>query len=180
MGQDAAAVDAHAYAEKVYDYYKSKFNRDSLDDEGMQIKSTVHLGLNWQQCFWNGEQIAYGDGDGVRPRAFSSDLGVIGHELTHGVTQYTANLEYRNEPGALNESISDIMGNSIKNKGWLIGEDVSVKGEAVPCRTQHAMINPIRTRICTQVHLIMEESISTVELITKPSICLQKEELIEG
>ncbi|MDV3486172.1 M4 family metallopeptidase [Paenibacillus larvae] len=127
---DAAAVDAHAYAEKVYDYYKSKFNRDSLDDEGMQIKSTVHLGLNYNNAFWNGEQIAYGDGDGVNFRAFSSDLGVIGHELTHGVTQYTANLEYRNEPGALNESISDIMGNSIKNKGWLIGEDVSVKGEA--------------------------------------------------
>ncbi|MCY9527714.1 peptidase M4 family protein, partial [Paenibacillus larvae] len=58
---DAAAVDAHAYAEKVYDYYKSKFNRDSLDDEGMQIKSTVHLGLNYNNAFWNGEQIAYGD-----------------------------------------------------------------------------------------------------------------------
>ncbi|MDT2255435.1 M4 family metallopeptidase [Paenibacillus larvae] len=134
-----------------------------------------------QPCFWNGEQIAYGDGDGVNFRAFSSDLGVIGHELTHGVTQYTANLEYRNEPGALNESISDIMGNSIKNKGWLIGEDVSVKGSfSFPCKTQHVMINRIRTRICTQVHLIMEESISTVELITKPSICSQKEELIEG
>ncbi|MCY9746535.1 M4 family metallopeptidase, partial [Paenibacillus larvae] len=127
---DAAAVDAHAYAEKVYDFYKHKFNRDSLDGEGMQIKSTVHLGLNYNNAFWNGEQIAYGDGDGVNFRAFSSDLGVIGHELTHGVTQYTANLEYRNEPGALNESISDIIGNSIKNKGWLIGEDVSVKGEA--------------------------------------------------
>ncbi|MDT2294886.1 hypothetical protein P7H15_21650 [Paenibacillus larvae] len=62
------------------------------------------LGLNYNNAFWNGEQIAYGDGDGVNFRAFSSDLGVIGHELTHGVTQYTANLEYRNEPGALNES----------------------------------------------------------------------------
>ncbi|MDT2306009.1 hypothetical protein P7H21_21600 [Paenibacillus larvae] len=58
----------------------------------MQIKSTVHLGLNYNNAFWNGEQIAYGDGDGVNFRAFSSDLGVIGHELTHGVTQYTANL----------------------------------------------------------------------------------------
>ncbi|MDT2258193.1 hypothetical protein P7H25_25340 [Paenibacillus larvae] len=55
-------------------------------------------------------------------RAFSSDLGVIGHELTHGVTQYTTEFRYRNEHRALNESISDIMGNSIKNKGWLIGK----------------------------------------------------------
>ncbi|MDT2241193.1 hypothetical protein P7H22_13675 [Paenibacillus larvae] len=84
--------------------------------KGMQIKSTVHLKLNYNNAFWNGEQIAYGDGDGVNFRAFSSDLGVIGHELTHGVTQYTANLEYRNEPGALNESISILWATLSKTK----------------------------------------------------------------
>ncbi|MDT2261974.1 M4 family metallopeptidase [Paenibacillus larvae] len=149
-----------------------------MDGEGMQIKSTVHLGLNYNNAFWNGEQIAfYGDGDGVNFRAFSSDLGVTGHELTHGVTQYTANLEYRNEPGALNESISDIGGNSIKTK--MVNRRRCVgKKEKLNDKTQHVMINRILYEDSGQVHFDNGgESISTVELITKPSICSQKEEL---
>ncbi|AHD05592.1 M4 family metallopeptidase [Paenibacillus larvae] len=121
---DGAAVDAHTYAETVYDFYKNKFNRNSLDGKGLQIKSTVHYGAKYNNAFWNGQQIVFGDGDGKTFIPFSGDLDVVGHELTHGVTEHTANLEYENESGALNESISDIIGNAIKGKGWLIGEDV--------------------------------------------------------
>ncbi|WP_058304439.1 M4 family metallopeptidase [Gorillibacterium timonense] len=125
---DRAGVDAHAYAEKVYDYYLSHFGRKSLDGSGLQIKSTVHYSSSYNNAFWNGSQIVYGDGDGVTFRALSGDLDVVGHELTHGVTEHTANLEYYGEPGALNESFSDIIGNSIEADGWLIGDDVYTPG----------------------------------------------------
>ncbi|MVP02575.1 M4 family metallopeptidase [Paenibacillus lutrae] len=121
---DPAAVDAHAYAGIVYDYFKNNFNRNSLDGNGMAIKSTVHYGSLYNNAFWNGAQIAYGDGDGSTFRAFSGDLDVIGHELTHGITEHSAGLVYQGESGALNESISDVFGNSIQGKNWLIGDDI--------------------------------------------------------
>lgn len=131
---DGAAVDAHAYAGIVYDYYKNKFNRNSLDGKGMEIKSTVHYGVRYNNAFWNGSQIVYGDGDGRKFIPLSGDLSVVGHELTHGVTEHTANLTYWDESGALNESISDIMGNAIKDKGWLLGDDIytpDIPGDAL-------------------------------------------------
>ncbi|WP_068777131.1 M4 family metallopeptidase [Paenibacillus sp. FJAT-26967] len=121
---DRAAVDAHAYAEKVYDFYKNKFNRNSLDGNGLLIKSTVHYGKKYNNAFWNGVQIVYGDGDGTTFLPFSGDLDVIGHELTHAVTEYSAGLEYYGESGALNESISDIFGNTIQGTTWLVGDDI--------------------------------------------------------
>ncbi|MFN0222447.1 MULTISPECIES: M4 family metallopeptidase [Paenibacillus] len=121
---DPAAVDAHAYAGVVYDYYKSTHGRDSLDGSGSLIRSTVHYNRNYNNAFWNGTQIVYGDGDGTQFRSFSGDLDVIGHELTHAVTEHSAGLIYQGESGALNESISDIFGNTIQGTNWLIGDDI--------------------------------------------------------
>ncbi|GKU78934.1 M4 family metallopeptidase [Paenibacillus sp. L3-i20] len=131
---DPAAVDAHAYAGTVFDYFKNTFGRNSLDGNGSAIKSTVHYGLNYNNAFWNGVQIAYGDGDGTLFRAFSADLDVIGHELTHAVTEYSANLIYQGESGALNESVSDIFGNAIQGTNWLLGDDIytpNIPGDAL-------------------------------------------------
>ena len=131
---DRAAVDAHAYAAATYDFYKNKFNRNGLDGNGLQIRSTVHYGSNYNNAFWNGVQIVFGDGDGTTFTSLSGDLDVVGHELTHGVIEYTANLEYRNESAALNEAFADIMGNTIESKNWLLGDAIytpNIPGDAL-------------------------------------------------
>ncbi|SFD23705.1 neutral peptidase B. Metallo peptidase. MEROPS family M04 [Bacillus sp. 491mf] len=121
---DKAAVDAHANAEKVYDFYKKTFNRNSFDNKGAKLISTVHVGEKWDNAAWNGVQMMYGDGDGEEFVAFSAGLDVIAHELTHAVTEYTADLVYKNESGALNESLSDIMGAMVDRDDWELGEDI--------------------------------------------------------
>lgn len=121
---DKAAVDAHVNAGKVYDYYKKTFNRDSFDDKGAKLISSVHVGESWNNAAWNGVQMMYGDGDGTTFIPLSAGLDVIGHELTHAVTEHAANLVYQNESGALNESISDIMGVMVEKKSWDIGADI--------------------------------------------------------
>ncbi|MCR3761888.1 M4 family metallopeptidase [Clostridium felsineum] len=103
-------VSAHYYAGVVYDFYKNILNRNSIDNKGMSIISTTHYDKGYDNAFWDGSQMVYGDGDGTEFTYFSGDLDVIGHELTHGVTQYTANLDYQDQSGALNESISDTFG----------------------------------------------------------------------
>ncbi|TCP22325.1 bacillolysin/thermolysin [Scopulibacillus darangshiensis] len=121
----AAAVSAHYNIEKVYDYYKNNFNRNSYDNKGATLKSTVHYGNDYNNAFWNGQQMVYGDGDGRTFIPLSGSLDVTGHELTHAVTEYTAGLQYRSQPGALNESMSDVFGNFIEgNHDYLVGEDV--------------------------------------------------------
>lgn len=131
---DPASVDAHAYAARVYDFFKSNFGRNSIDGRGMAIRSTTHYSTNYNNAFWNGSQMVYGDGDGTTFTAFSGDLDVIGHELTHGVTENTANLEYYGQSGALNEAISDMFGNTIESKNWMIGDAIytpRVSGDAL-------------------------------------------------
>lgn len=105
-----AAVSAHYYAGVVYDFYKNLFGRISIDNNGMNLVSTVHYGSNYNNAFWDGSQMVYGDGDGYNFTYFSGDLDVVGHEMTHGVTERTANLNYENQSGALNESMSDVLG----------------------------------------------------------------------
>ncbi|MGG2094683.1 M4 family metallopeptidase [Bacillus sp. S13(2024)] len=122
--EDKAAVDAHANAEKVYDYYQKTFNRNSFDNNGAKLISTVHVGDKWNNAAWNGVQMMYGDGDGKTFIPFSAGLDVIAHELTHAVTEYSADLVYKNEPGALNESLSDIMGAMVDRDDWNMGEDI--------------------------------------------------------
>ncbi len=137
---DKAAVDAHYYAGVVYDYYKSKFNRNSLDGRGMGIKSTVHYSRNYVNAFWNGYQMVYGDGDGVYSVELSGALDVVAHEMTHAVDEHEANLVYALQSGALNESMSDAFGAFIEYYAqtskfdWLIGEDVwtpKIAGDAL-------------------------------------------------
>jgi Zn-dependent metalloprotease len=108
---DEVSGDVHWGAEKTYDFYKSVFNRNSIDNNGMKLKSYVHYSTNYINAFWNGYFMTYGDGgSGYLPL---TSLDVCGHEITHGLTQKTAALVYANESGALNESFSDIFGVSI-------------------------------------------------------------------
>ena len=81
------------------------FGRDSIDGEGLVLTSTVHYDRGYANAFWDGAQMVFGDGDGEIFGNFTGSIDVTGHELTHGVTQYTANLSYEGQSGALNESI---------------------------------------------------------------------------
>ena len=139
-----AGVDAHYYAGLVDDFYLDTFGRDSIDDAGMQIVSRVHYSNRYCNAFWNGEVMTYGDGDGKTCLPLSGGLDVDAHELTHGVTEYTSNLIYENESGALNEAFSDMMGNTTEfyaeengldpaaEPDWLIAEDIILDGTANP------------------------------------------------
>ncbi|PGM70932.1 bacillolysin [Bacillus cereus] len=128
--KDQAAVDAHVYAGKVYDYYKKVHGRDSYDGKGAKLVSSVHFGENYANAFWSPEQgqMVYGDGNGTT-RAYSAAVDVVGHELTHAVIENTSNLIYENESGALNESISDVFGTLIefyngKTPNYTVGENL--------------------------------------------------------
>ena len=116
---DADGLNAHQFAGDTYDYYFNTHGRDSFDDAGATLISTVHYGTNFQNAFWNGTQMVYGDG-------FASANDVVAHELTHAVTERTANLIYRDQSGALNESFSDIFGAMVDREDWLMGEDLPV------------------------------------------------------
>jgi Zn-dependent metalloprotease len=135
--------EAFAGAGDTYDFYEAAYGRNSIDDRGLRLDSTVHYSVRYNNAFWNGQQMVYGDGDGVIFRNFTSCLEVIGHELTHGVTDYEADLIYEGQSGALNESMSDVFGVLVKqwrlrqtaaDANWLIGDGLfgpSVKGEAL-------------------------------------------------
>jgi Zn-dependent metalloprotease len=129
---DATLQAAHNYAGKTYDYYSTVHARDSYNGAGAQIKSSVHYSSSYNNAFWNGSQMVYGDGDGTTFGPLSKALDVDAHELTHAVTQYSANLVYSNESGALNEATSDIMSSaveawsdgSVNTDTWKVGEDI--------------------------------------------------------
>ncbi|ANU25529.1 M4 family metallopeptidase [Planococcus versutus] len=117
-------VDAHYNSEQVYEYFNEQHDRNSLDDNGMAIISYVHFGENYNNAFWNGRQMTYGDGDGLFMVPLSAGLDVAAHEMTHGVISNSANLQYRFESGALNESFADIFGTLVDADDWEIGEDI--------------------------------------------------------
>jgi len=127
--QDEVATDAHWGAEMTYDFYKLKHNRNSIDNAGYHLLSYVHYDVNYDNAFWDGQKMTYGDGDGTTFTPFTA-LDVCGHEITHGLTTFTANLAEQNEPGALNEGYSDIFGTSIEwyarpsNANWTMGENI--------------------------------------------------------
>lgn len=130
---DAALVDAHYYAAKTFDYYKNTFGRNSYNNAGAALKSTVHYGNKYNNAFWNGSQMVYGDGDGVTFLPFSGALDVVAHELTHAVTDSEAGLIYQNEPGAISEALSDIFGTLAeyydnRSPDWEEGEDIYTPG----------------------------------------------------
>lgn len=121
---DRAAVDAHYNSEKVYDYFLNEHGRNSLDGNGMAIISKVHYGNNYNNASWNGRWMTYGDGDGEFMISLSAGLDVAAHEMTHGVITHSANLVYRNQSGALNESFADIFGALVDEDDWEMGEDI--------------------------------------------------------
>ena len=133
---DAAVDAAHNNAGTTYDYYSSKHSRDSLNGSGMTLTSTAHYSSNYNNAFWNGAQMVYGDGDGSTFIALSRSLDVVAHELTHGVTSNESNLTYSNQSGALNEALSDIFGaateawddGGISSNTWKLGEDIYTPG----------------------------------------------------
>ncbi|MHC0038344.1 M4 family metallopeptidase [Pseudoneobacillus sp. C159] len=121
---DRALVDAHYNSEKVYEYFLKEHGRNSLDGEGMAIISRVHYGKDYNNASWNGRWMTYGDGDGKFMISLSAGLDVAAHEMTHGVITHSANLVYRNQPGALNESFADVFGALVDDSDWEMGEDI--------------------------------------------------------
>ena len=140
---DAAVDEAYDGSGATFDLYYDIYGRNSIDNNGMGLISTVHYGQKYNNAFWNGQQMTYGDGDGSIFNRFTIAIDVIGHELTHGVVQHTANLVYQNQPGALNESMADVFGSLVKQRklgqtaaqaDWLIGAGLltaKVKGQAL-------------------------------------------------
>ncbi len=130
-----AMVDAQYYARITDNYYLSKHGFNWTDAYPQGMISSAHLQRNYNNAYWNGEQMAYGDGDGNSFIEFSGDLDVVGHELSHGVTEAFGNLIYQNESGALNEAFSDIMGTAIEyyygTGNWTIGEDITVDSNGI-------------------------------------------------
>jgi Zn-dependent metalloprotease len=140
---DPAVNEAFDGAGVTYDFYHQVFNRNSIDNRGMRLDASVHYSDNFDNALWNGNQMVYGDGDNEIFGRFTTAVDVIGHELTHGVTQFEAGLEYQGQSGALNESVSDVFGSMVKQKvnnqtaaqaDWLIGVGLfkpTVRGEAI-------------------------------------------------
>lgn len=140
---DPAVDEAWAGLGATWTFYMDAFRRNSLDDKGLPLIATVHFGRRYDNAFWNGEQMVFGDGDGVYFNRFTSVVDVIAHELTHGFTQYTSRLGFAGQAGALNESVSDCFGSMVKqmllgqqahNADWLIGQGLftpRVNGVAV-------------------------------------------------
>jgi len=144
--RDNAALDAHFGSTQVYDYWMTVHGRDSWDGLGSKLINYVHYGMNFDNAFWNGTRMTYGDGATLFNPLTALD--VCAHETGHGVCQATANLVYRNESGALNEGFSDIWGAAVEyavdptKQTWVVGEDV--------CKTSgglRSMSNPLSTAV---------------------------------
>jgi Zn-dependent metalloprotease len=141
---DQAVNEAYLYLGDTYRLYAEAYGRDSIDDSGMVLNGTVHYGFEYCNAFWDGEQMVFGDGDtDAGFNSFTSSIDVVGHELAHGVTEHEAGLIYFGQPGALNESLSDVFGSLVKqyalnqkaeDADWLIGAELltaDINGEAL-------------------------------------------------
>lgn len=127
---DAAVDEAYDGLGATFDLFWEAYRRNSIDDAGQPLDATVHFGEAYDNAFWDGAQMVFGDGDGVLFNRFTVALDIIGHELAHGVIEKEAGLTYYGQPGALNESISDVFGSLVKQRAlgqtvtqadWLIG-----------------------------------------------------------
>lgn len=134
---DVAVNEAYDGLGATYELFFSQFNRNSIDDAGLPLDATVHFDKDYDNAFWNGQQMVFGDGDGTLFNRFTKSIDVIGHELTHGVTEKEAGLVYLGQSGALNESVSDVFGSMVKQyklgqtaaaADWLIGAELLVPG----------------------------------------------------
>lgn len=133
---DKVANAAYATSGFVREYYKNTFGLNSVNGAGMDLVSNIHFGVDYNNAYWDGDEMTYGDGDNKEFKDFASAIDVVAHELTHGVTQFLANLEYSGQSGALNEHFSDVFGTVVKqqyhkqtiaNADWLIGDSVVTK-----------------------------------------------------
>ena len=127
---DAAADEAYDGFGATWSLFREAYGRDSLDGHGLPLLGSVHYGKDYDNAFWDGTQMVFGDGDGKVFTRFTIAVDVIGHELTHGITEHTAALAYQGQSGALNESVSDVFGSLVKQRtlghsadeaDWLIG-----------------------------------------------------------
>lgn len=132
---DDDAERASAYAKDTWTMFASEYGRNSLDGLGMPLISSIHFGSKFNNAFWNGSQMAYGDGDGVLFNSFTSARSVVAHELSHGVVQYSGGLVYQDQSGALNEHLADVFGalteqriagQQAREATWLVGEGLIV------------------------------------------------------
>ena len=135
--QDTAVNQAYDGLGDTFNLYLEVYHRNSIDNAGLPLKATVHYGTSFDNAFWDGQEMVFGDGDNTIFTGFTGSIDVIGHELTHGVTGSEANLIYQGQPGALNESISDVFGSLVKQHtlnqtadkaDWLIGAGILAKG----------------------------------------------------
>ncbi len=128
--QDEVATDAHWGAETTYDFYLNTYGRNSIDNAGFALYSYVHYDVGMVNAFWDGQRMSYGDGSGGTPPLTALD--VTAHEITHGLSTFTANFAGGNEPGALNEGFSDIAAKTVEhwarptNWNWIIGNDINL------------------------------------------------------
>lgn len=134
---DIAVDEAYRYLGVTYDFFWQTFQRNSLDNQGLPLQGTVHYGQDYQNAFWNGQQMVFGDGDGKIFNRFTIALDIVAHELAHGITETEANLIYFRQSGALNESLSDVFGSLVKQfhlrqsadqADWIIGEGLLAQG----------------------------------------------------
>jgi Zn-dependent metalloprotease len=140
---DTAVNEAYDGLGQTHELLRVAFERASIDGANLPLEATVHFGDDYDNAFWDGERMVFGDGDGVVFRRMTASLSVIGHELAHGVTQYSADLVYQGQAGALNESVSDVFGalveqrtaaNTADEATWLIGQGLftdAVEGNAL-------------------------------------------------
>jgi Zn-dependent metalloprotease len=157
--KDPTTKRAYAETTKVAEFFKKVFNRNSIDNAGMTLMSSVHYGTAFNNALWNGTQMVYGDGDGKIFVDFTQGNDVIGHELTHGITQHTLQLGYTDEAGGLNESLSDCFGamfqqwqakQDVTKASWLIGADIigsTAKARGYTCIRN--MANPADSKSLT-------------------------------
>ena len=146
---DEVVNTAYEYAGVIRNYYNRQLNYDSFDNKGTDLIFNIHYGQDYNNAFWDGDEMTFGDGDGKMFTSFVNSLDVMGHELGHGVIQFTANLDYEKEPGALNEHFADVFGAAIKQNAlkqtaaeanWLIGD--TIVGPAFPGQAIRSMREP--------------------------------------
>ncbi len=140
---DKAVDEVYDWLGVTFDFYRTAYGRDSIDGAGLPMIASVHYGTGYDNAFWEGSQMVYGDGDQRLFATFTGPIDVTGHELTHGVTQHAGGLDYHGQSGALNESLSDVFGSLVKQyhlgqtadqADWLIGQGLftaDVHGEAL-------------------------------------------------
>ena len=140
---DGVETDMYKNAGITSDYFKDELSRNSYDNVGSDIVLNIHYGVKYMNAFWDGDELTFGDGNGVVFVNFAQSLDVVAHEFGHGVTQFTANLKYLSQSGALNEHFSDVFGSAITQHAegqdagsadWLIGDEImgpDLYGEAL-------------------------------------------------